>query len=76
MLLEEEAAAQANTSGSDDEEMKNPPKEVAEEVELHLGWERARPNVNERANCNGAEANEDVDMDVPEFKLVSNVYIL
>ena len=28
MLLEEEAAAQANASGSDDEEMKIPPKEV------------------------------------------------
>jgi hypothetical protein len=28
MLLEEEAAAQANASGSDDEEIKIPPKEV------------------------------------------------
>ena len=32
MLLEEEAGAQANASGSDDEEMKIPPKEVVEEV--------------------------------------------
>ena len=61
MLLEEEAAAQANTSGSDDEEMKNPPNKVAEELGLHQVWEG--PNVNERANCNGAKANEDVDMD-------------
>jgi hypothetical protein len=30
--LEQEAAAQANTSGSDDEDMKNPPKKVAEEL--------------------------------------------
>ena len=66
MLLEKEAAAQVNTSRSDDEEMKNPPKKVAEELGLHLVWEG--PNVNERANCNGAEANEDVGMDVPEFK--------
>ena len=63
MLLEEEA----NASGSDhdDEEMKIPPKEVVEEVAeelgLHLVWED--PNVNERANCNGPDANEDVDMD-------------
>jgi len=53
------------TSGSDDEEMKIPPKEVVEEVAeefgLHLVWED--PNVNERANCNGPDANEDVDMD-------------
>ena len=65
MLLEEEAGAQANASGSDDEEMKIPPKEVVEEVAeelgLHLVWED--PNVNERANCNGPDANEDVDMD-------------
>ena len=33
------------TSGSDDEEMKNPPKKVAEELGLHLVWEG--PNVNE-----------------------------
>ena len=43
MLLEEEAGAQANASGSDDEEMKIPPKEVVEEVVeelgLHLVWE-------------------------------------
>ena len=42
MLLEEEAGAQANASGSDDEEMKIPPKEVVEEVAeelgLHLVW--------------------------------------
>ncbi len=59
MLLEEEAAAQAN------EEMKIPLKEVVEEVAeelgLHLVWED--PNVNERANCKGPDANEDVDMD-------------
>ncbi len=69
MLLEEEAAhaAQANASGSDDEEMKIPPnskevvEEVAEELGLHLVWED--PNVNERANCKGPDANEDVDMD-------------
>ena len=61
MLLEKDAAAQANTSRSDDEEMKNPPKKVAEELGLHLVWEV--PNVNERANCNGAEANEDVEKD-------------
>ena len=36
MLLEKDAAAQANTSRSDDEEMKNPPKKVAEELGLHL----------------------------------------
>ena len=44
--------------------MKIPPKEVVEEVAeelgLHLVWED--PNVNERANCNGPEANEDLDM--------------
>ncbi len=51
MLLEEEAAAQANAPGSDDEEMKIHPKEVVEEVAeklaLHLVWED--PNVNKRA---------------------------
>ena len=67
ILLEEEAAAQANASRSDDDEMKIPHKgvveefEVAEELGLHLVWED--PNVNERANCNGPDANEDVDMD-------------
>ena len=56
-MLEEEAAAQANASGSDDEEMKIPSKEVVEEVaeELELctfsvAWEDH--NINERANCN------------------------
>ena len=49
-MLEEEAAAQANASGnagSDDKEMKIPPKEVVEEVAeelgLHLVWQG--PNV-------------------------------
>ena len=70
-MLEEEAAAQANTSGSDDEEMKNPPNKVAEELGLQFQWEG--PNVNERANCNGAEANEDVDMDVPDSNLNQSV---
>jgi hypothetical protein len=60
MLLREEAAAQAHRSGSDGEEMTIPPKEVVEEVEkelgLHLVWEDH--NFNERANCNGPEANE------------------
>ena len=64
MLLKEEAAAQATSSGSDDEEMKIPPKEVVEEVaeehELHFVWEDH--SVNERANYNGLEANEDLDM--------------
>jgi hypothetical protein len=64
MLLKEEAAAQANASGSDDEEMKIPPKELVEEAEegLHLMWKD--PNVNNLANCNGPglEANEDVGM--------------
>ena len=37
-------------------------EEVAEELGLHLVWEY--PNVcNERANCDGPDANEDVDMD-------------
>ena len=53
MLLTEEAVHR-RTSDSDDEEMKNPPKKVAEELGLHLVWES--PNVNERAKCNGAEA--------------------
>ena len=35
-------------------------EEVAEELELHLVWEDH--NVNERANWNGPEANEDLDM--------------
>ena len=64
MMLEEKAAAQANASGSEDEEMKIPPKEVVEEVAkevgLYLVWEDH--NVNDRANCNGPEANEDLDM--------------
>jgi hypothetical protein len=46
MLLEEEATAQANASGSDDEEMKIPFKEV----EQHLVCED--PNVNKRPYCN------------------------
>jgi hypothetical protein len=47
--------------------MKIPPKEVveivAEELGLHLVWEDPMANVNERANCKGPDANEDVDMD-------------
>ena len=35
-------------------------EEVAEELELHLVW--GDHNVNERANCNGPEANEDLDI--------------
>ena len=58
------------TSGSDDEEMKNPPKKVAEELGLHLVWEG--PNVNESAPSAMAQR----PWIVPEFKLVSNVYIL
>ena len=58
MLLEEEAAAQANASGNEDVEMEIPSKEVeeevAEELGLHLVWED--PNVNKRANCNGRDA--------------------
>ena len=53
MLLTEEAVHR-RTSDSDDEEMKNPPKKVAEELGPHRVWEG--PNVNERAKCNGAEA--------------------
>ena len=52
MLIEE--AVHRRTSGTDDEEMKNAPKKVAEELGPHRVWEG--PNVNERAKCNGAEA--------------------
>ena len=50
--------------------MKNPPKKVAEERGLHLVWEG--PNVNESAPSAMAQR----PWIVPEFKLVSNVYIL
>jgi hypothetical protein len=65
MLFEEEAAAQANASANEDEEMEIPSKEVVEEVAEELGLHLVSedPNVNERANCKGPDANEDADMD-------------
>ena len=42
------------------------PEEVTEELELHLVWEDH--NVNERANCNGPEANKDLDMHIIGFR--------